>query len=313
LIKVKACGICGSDLHMYKLDLYREKLCRQTDKGGVPGHEFSGEVVKVGNQVQDFQIGDRVAAVSRGGGMAEYNPVLVFPGFNVFKLPPEVSYEEAATLEPLANSLHATLKGHPAGGENAVIFGAGIIGLGIVQCLKALELGLKKIIMVDVSDGRLDMARQLGADEIINADRTDPEEKIREIVGWSPLMTYSEESSALVDVIYDCVGYIKGRSGPPVLQQALNLVREFTGRIIVHGLFEELIPLDLTPFVLKQVDLLGSFGFLPDEIAQALELIRTGKVDRKAIISHEFPLAQAKKAFDMQCEVDKSVKVIIKP
>lgn len=313
LIKVKACGICGSDLHMYKLDLHSEKLCRPTDKGGIPGHEFSGEIVQVGNQVQDFQIGDRVAAVSRGGGLAEYNPVLVFPGFNVFKLPPEIGYEEAATLEPLANSLHATLKGRPANGENAVVFGAGIIGLGIVQCLKTLDLELNKLIMVDVSDGRLEIARELGADETINAARTDPEEKIREIVGWAPLMVYSEESSALVDVVYDCVGYIKGRSGPPVLQQAINLVREFTGRIVVHGLFEEVIPLDLSPFVLKQVDVLGSFGFSPEEIAQALELIRTGKVDRKPIISHEFPLDRAKEAFDMQCEVEKSVKVIVKP
>jgi 2-desacetyl-2-hydroxyethyl bacteriochlorophyllide A dehydrogenase len=313
MIKIKACGICGSDLHMYKLDLHTDKLCRETSKGGIPGHEFSGDVVKVGKNVQNLQIGDRVAAVSRGGGMAQFNPVMVFPGFNVFKLPPEVGYEEAATLEPLANSLHATLRGHPVKGENAVVFGAGIIGLGIVQCLKALEIGLNKIVVVDVSDSRLNMAMKLGADETVNAARTDPEVKIREIMGWTPLMIYPEESSAMVDVVYDCVGYIKERTEPPVIQQAINLVKEFTGRIVVHGLFEEIVSLDLSPFVMKQVDVLGSFAFSPDEIAQALELIQAGKVNRKQIISHEYPLDQAGQAFDMQCDVDNSVKVIVKP
>ena len=313
LLNIKACGICGSDLHMYKLDLYTEKLCKRTSKGLVPGHEFAGDVIKVGKNVQDFQIGDRVVAMFSGGGFAEYNSVKVFPGFNVHKIPPEMSYEEAATLEPLANSLHATLKGRPAAGENAVVFGAGIIGLGIVQCLKALDIELNKIIVVDVSDERLEMAKKLGADEAINAVKTDTDGKIREIVGWSPLMVYPDESTAHVDLVYDRVGYIKERSEPPVLQQAINMLKEYTGRVVVHGLFEETVPLDLSYLVVKQVDILGSFGFLPNEIVQALEMMETGKVDRRQIITHTFPLDQAKEAFDMQCDVDNSVKVIIKP
>ncbi|MBU2645195.1 zinc-binding dehydrogenase [bacterium] len=313
LLNVKACGICGSDLHMYKLDLHTDKLCRKTGKGRIPGHEFSGDVVKVGANVQEFQVGDRVAGVTNGGGFAEYNPVLVYPGFNLFKIPPDLSYEAAATLEPFANSVHATLKGKPANGENVVVFGAGIIGLGIVQCLKELDIQLNKIIVVDVSDGRLKMAEKLGADEIINASRTSPEARIREIVGSSPLMTYAEESTANIDVVYDCVGYIRERPEPAALQQAINMVREFTGRIVVHGLFEETIPLDLSYFVVKQVAVLGSFGFFPDDIAMALDLMGSGKVDRRQIITHTFPLDQAREAFDMQCDVDSSVKVMIMP
>ncbi|MFH2132290.1 MAG: zinc-binding dehydrogenase [bacterium] len=313
LLNVKACGICGSDLHMYKLDLHTDKLCRKTGKGRIPGHEFAGDVVKVGANVQEFQVGDRVAGVTNGGGFAEYNPVLVYPGFNLFKIPPDLSYEAAATLEPFANSVHATLKGKPANGENVVVFGAGIIGLGIVQCLKELDIQLNKIIVVDVSDGRLKMAEKLGADEIINASRTSPEARIREIVGSSPLMTYAEESTANIDVVYDCVGYIRERPEPAVLQQAINMVREFTGRIVVHGLFEETIPLDLSYFVVKQIAVLGSFGFFPDDIAMALDLMGSGKVDRRQIITHTFPLDQAREAFDMQCDVNSSVKVMIMP
>ena len=313
LLKVKACGICGSDLHMYKLDLFTDKLCRQTSKGGIAGHEMSGDVVSIGSGVEDFKVGDRVSAITASGGFAEFNTARVIPGFTVFKLPDEVSYEEAATLEPLANSLHATLKGKPAQGENVVVFGAGIIGLGIIQCLKALDPGLNSIVAVDVSDNRLEMAKKLGADHVVNAAKTDPEEKIREILGWTPLLIYPEESSALVDVVYDCVGYIRERPEPPVIQLAMNLVKEFTGRVVVHGLFEADVSLDLSPMVMKQVDVLGSFAFFPEEVAQALELIRTKKVDRIQIISHEFSLDQAKEAFDMQCNVEESVKVLIKP
>jgi 2-desacetyl-2-hydroxyethyl bacteriochlorophyllide A dehydrogenase len=312
LVRVKACGICGSDLHMYKLGLFSESLCRQTEKGGIPGHEFSGEVVEVGDFVKGFGVGDRVAAIFHGG-IAEYAPVPVLPGLTVIKLPPEVKFEEAATLEPLANSLHAAMKANPAEGENAVVFGAGIIGLGVIQCLKALEVNLNKIIAVDVSDRRLEMAKQLGADEIINASVDDTFEKAKELTGSTPMLVAPTIFIPNIDIAYDCVGYIKDRSEPQVIQQAINMVREFTGRIVIHGAFEDTVNLDLMPLVAKQANIFGSFGFSPEELAQALELIRTKRVDRQCLISHEFPLEQAHEAFETQVRVEDSVKVIVKP
>jgi len=312
LLKVKACGICGSDLHMYKLGLFGDILCRPLERGGIPGHEISGEVVKVGSQVQEVNEGDRVAAVGNGG-MSEYAPITVFKGFNVVKLPPEVSYEEGATLEPLANSLHATLKGNPKEGENAVVFGAGIIGLGVVQCLKALDVKLNKLIVVDVSETRLKWARELGADEVINAAEGETYERISDLAGTAPIMFHSVEQTPLVDIIYDCVGYVRDRPEPQVIQQALNLARDFTGRVVVHGIFEENVSLDLLPMVLKQVSVLGSYGFMPPEPEQAMEMIRSKAVDRKKLITHEFSLDQAKEAFEIQCKVNESVKVLIKP
>ncbi len=312
LVNVKACGICGSDLHMYKLGLYSEFLCRQIKKGGIPGHEFSGDVVKVGRKVRKIREGDRVAAIFNGG-MAEYAPVPVFQGFNVHKLPPEVSYEEAATLEPLANSVHAMLRGNPSKGENAVIFGAGAIGLGIIQCLKALDVRLNKLIAVDISDHRLKIAKQLGADGVINAKVDGPNEKILDFVGSAPMMLISTITTPAVDVVHDCVGYIKEHPGTPVIQQALNMVRDFRGRVVVHGLFEESVKLDLLPMVGKQINVIGSFGFVPSDVKQALELISTKMVNRSKIISHELPLDRAKEGFETQCKVDESVKVLIKP
>jgi 2-desacetyl-2-hydroxyethyl bacteriochlorophyllide A dehydrogenase len=312
LIKVKACGICGSDLHMYKLGLFSDSLCRPLKKGGIPGHEFSGDVVKVGRKVRRIKEGDRIAAFGHGA-MAEYIPVPYVRGFTVHKLPPEVSYEEAATLEPLANSVHATLKPNPSKGENVVIFGIGAIGLGIIQCINAFELGLNKVIAVDISDYRLKLAMQLGVDGVVNANTDDPFEKIVDFVGSIPLTIIPTISIPKVDIVYDCVGYIKDHPGIPVIQQAINMARDFKGRVVVHGLYEKNVSLDLQPLVGKQISILGSFGCLPSDVKQALELIQTKKIDRSKIISHEFSLDQAKEGFETQCNVNESVKVLIKP
>lgn len=311
IIKVRACGICGTDLHMYKLGMFTEEYCRETEKGPAPGHEFCGEVVKVHEDTEDLKVGDRVTAVLFGA-MAEYMSVITVPEL-LFKLPPEVSDEEAATLEPLANSLHAARKGKPQDGENAVIFGAGIIGLGIVQALRAMDVNLNKIIVVDFSEYRLKVAKQLGADEVINAGVDDPFEKILEIVGEDAALYKPDLVCGQVDIVYDCVGYMKDRPGVPVIQQAINLMRDLTGRIVVHGMFEDNVSLDLYPFLLKQIDIFGSYGFELEDMHDAIEYMRTKRIDRGQLITHRFPLDQLKEAFDVQCKVNESVKVIVTP
>ena len=187
LVRARACGICGSDLHMYRLGVFAEVLCRQSEGGMIPGHEFAGEVAEVGKDVEGIAVGDRVTAITFGG-MAEYVPITpALLGFNVYKVPEEVGWVEAATTEPLANSLHATQLGTPADGQNAMIFGAGIIGLGVVQSFKVMGFDLNKLIMVDVSDRRLAMAKELGVDEVINAAKEDVYARAMELTGEVPI------------------------------------------------------------------------------------------------------------------------------
>ena len=312
LIKVKVCGICGSDLHLYKLNMFSQILLRPLAEGGIPGHEFSGDVEKVGSKVRGIKEGDRVVAFGNGA-MAEYVPVPFIQGFNVIQIPSGISYEEAATLEPLSNSYHAMMKGNPSKGENIVIFGAGAIGLGIIQCLKALEVDINKLIVIDLSEYRLNAARQLGADEVINARKNDPLLKIMRLVESIPLSLMSNLNMPKVDVIYDCVGYIKPHKGPIVLQQAINMASENTGRIVIHGIFEDNISLDLIPMIGKQITIMGSFGTTPMEVKKSLELLQTKKVDQSIIITHEFHLDKAKEAFETQCNTNESIKVLIKP
>jgi len=311
LVRVRACGICGSDLHMYRLGVFSEVLCRHSEGGMIPGHEFAGEVAEVGRDVEGISVGDRVTALTFGG-MAEYVPVTpAMLGLNVYKVPEEVGWVEAATTEPLGNSLHASRLGQPADGQNLMIFGAGIIGLGIVQSIRVMGLKPRKVIVVDVSEKRLAMAKELGADDVILAGREDVYQRATELTGEEPvLMLQGAVTTPAIDVIYDCVGYIQERPEPPVIQQALMVAREH-GKIVVHGVFEAPLTLELMPMVVKHVQIFGSYGFLPDEAVMALELMRDKKVDRMKLVSHQYPIEEAKDAFDMQSRVDRSVKVVV--
>lgn len=312
IVKVEACGICGSDLHSYKLGLFPE-ISMETPKGRVPGHEFGGTVVEIGDQVQGIDVGDRVVCIAMGA-MAEYVRVAnAFLNLTVYKLPDDVAFEEAATVEPLATSLHATRKGKPADGQTVLVFGAGIIGIGIIQCLKAMDIHLKHIIAVDVSDKRLDIARQAGATHVVNAAREDPYEKAVSLTGTIPFTLMPEAGSfPAVDIVYDAVGYIVERAGVPVIEQALHIARE-EGTVVVVGVFEENVTMDLSDLVTKQVKVFGSFAYTPDEVVECIEMIKNRKVDRKMLISHMLPVDQCKEAFETQANFDGSVKVLIKP
>jgi 2-desacetyl-2-hydroxyethyl bacteriochlorophyllide A dehydrogenase len=313
LIKVKSCCICGSDLHMYKLGLFSDLITRKTEQGGIPGHEYCGEVVEVGSEVKNIAVGDRVSAYSNGG-MAEFVPVgPVHLGMNVFKIPEGISDNEAATLEPLANSVHAVRKGNPTQGENAVVFGVGIIGLGVIQVLKALDFGLKKIIAIDVSDKRLEMAQKVGADAVINVSRDDLDTEIRKLVDSVELSMAPGIPLPAVDIVYDCVGYIQDRPEPPVIEQAIMIARPLTGRIVAHGVFEAPVTLDFSLLVGKQIQIIGSYGGWPDDSVTSVELMQSKKVDRESLISHEFSLDQVSDAFETSCTVEDSIKVIINP
>jgi len=313
LVKVESCCICGSDLHMYKLGLFVDNLCRISNAGPIPGHEFSGVVAEVGSKVKGLSKGDRVAAFANGG-MAEYVPIRpAFSGMNVFKIPAEISFNEAATLEPLANSIHAAKKGRPAEGENAVVFGAGIIGLGVIQALKILDFGLNRIVAVDVSDKRLEMAACVGADDLVNAGRDDVYARVQALLGVDENFGRPEIRFPKADIVYDCVGYIQDRPEPPVLQQAIMIARPRTGRIVVHGVFEAPLTLDFSIPVFKQLQIIGSFAMEPSDTIEAIELMRSKKVDREALISHEFSLDKTSEAFEMSCTVENSIKVLIRP
>jgi 2-desacetyl-2-hydroxyethyl bacteriochlorophyllide A dehydrogenase len=305
LVKVKACGICGSDLHAYRLPRlgFFEALARPIDNGYIMGHELSGEVVEVGRKVQGFRTGDRITGAAVGG-FAEYVPITVSER-SPFLLPDKIPFEEGAMVEPLATSLHAAELARPSLGETVVILGAGIIGLGCLQVLRLLVPC--RVIVVDASPKRLDMARRLGADDTVNLTEADPVETVIRLTGGArPLQRYGTRGGN-AEVVIESAGARVAAS------QGLAMLKQENGRLVLVSTYEQQPELDFNQVVRKHVSLLGSWAWTPDDYRKSIALIQSGRVERKILISHEFPLSEAPEAFATQCRPEAAIKVLIKP
>jgi threonine dehydrogenase-like Zn-dependent dehydrogenase len=312
IVAVEVCGICGSDLHLYRTNAHRgPSVLRATAEGEIPGHEYSGVVHKVGPDVTDYVVGDRVVGITGGGGFAEYVPVPVNP-FQIAHMPDNVSFEEAATTEPLADSLQMVRLAAIKPGENVVVFGVGIIGLGVIQALRALNIPAARIVAIDVSTPRLGMALAVGATDAINPRETDLLDAIRRICGYTALTFPHAEDVANVAVVIDCAGYLKHMAGPAPLESALQMLQPSGGRVICFGAYEGEVTLDLMPLINKQASIRGSMGYLPEDIEQALALMAAGKIDRRMLISDRFALDRINDAFETQGN-GAAIKVLVKP
>ena len=307
VVQVRACGICGSDLHMYRDGSYGDRLTRPTPEGyKVPGHEFAGTIAALGDGVKDWSIGERVVGVTGfGGAMADYVTVPVNP-FQLVRIPDGVSDSDAATTEPMADALQMVRKAQIKDGENVVIFGVGLIGLGVVQVIRAKGIKVGAIVAVDVWPARLDAALKAGATHGVNARDGDVFDAVAAITGVET--TYAG-TSAKIGVVFDCAGYIKTIKGPPPLETALRLV-DPGGRIICFGAFEGAMTVDMSPLIQKQPTIMGSNGYASGELVEALDLMAQGRVDRASLITHHLPIEQAAEAFEAQCAPD-AVKVMI--
>lgn len=309
LVKVKACGVCGSDLHPYKLG---------EQDGVIFGHEFSGDVAEVGANVADIREGDRITGVGyrpcgqcywcqQGrfhrcsalallgyelpGALAEY---VLIPraqlGRTVFRLPPALTYEEAATVEPLSVAVYAVNRAQPQGEATAVVIGAGMIGLCAVQVLKAL--GVSRVIVSGRRAKRLKAAAESGADLIIDAAAED-----------AVLLVQQATSGMCADIVLECAG------SPTTFRQAIDMVRG-RGIVLLVGLYEESVRWDPATAINKNVTLVGCLG---GNFPRAIELLEACEVDTKTLVTHEFPLEKASEAFETQLNDQHTVKVLVKP
>lgn len=302
VIRVRACGICGSDVHVFNSDLLTEDSTKVIDGYRIIGHEFTGEIVEAGPRVKGFQVGDRVASVHNKGGMAEYVHI---PGDrlkNLYRLPKTLSFTSAATLEPLCNPVHSFHLREPGDQETVAVFGAGVIGLGYLQVVKAYTRA--RVIVVDVSPLRLDTARKLGADIIINARETDPVEEIKKLTG-DHYVRYQRKSAGGCDVTIDCAGI------PLTLEQALEAAKPVEGTVVIAAVYEDTIRLDPNMVLFKYMTIYGSMGYYDHESAEALDLIASGRVKRDLLVTHTLPLEEAAEGFPLQSDSMRSVKVVL--
>jgi threonine dehydrogenase-like Zn-dependent dehydrogenase len=302
LLKMRACGICGSDMHVYNTDLLTEDSTKLIEGYRIIGHEYTGEVAEVGTKVKGFKAGDRVASVHNKAGMAEYIEV---PGDrlkNLHKIPEGTSFETAATLEPFCNPTHSFHMREPKDGETVAIFGAGVIGLGYLQLVKAYTKA--KTIISDVSELRLSVAARIGADHVINAREKDVAKEIKRLTG-EHYVRYQKKTAGGCDVVVDCAGL------PITLQQSFEVLKIENGTLIIASICEEEISIDPNIIVFKYMSVLGSMGYYDHETVEALNLIGTKKVNRDILVSHKIPLEKAPEGFKIQGNSRESVKVVL--
>ena len=298
VLRVKACSICGGDLHIFKGKHPLASLPMAI------GHEISGEVIHAGKDVARVSVGDRVAVEPvipcgtchfciRGeyhlcqniryqysAGQGGFAPYFVVAENWVHPLPDSVSFEEAALLEPLAVAVHAARIGNIKLGNSAAIFGAGGIGLFLAQVVKAAGAG--PVFIVDLLDSRLKTAMKFGADRAVNAGQENPVEIIAK-----------ETGNLGVDRAFEAVGAEK------TLQQSAQVLKK-SGVCVLIGLFEDALdvhfPVNL--FVQKEIQIRGSRGYCWD-FQTALELVKTGHVRLKPLISHRLPLNELSRGFEI--------------
>lgn len=304
VLAVKACGVCGSDLHTYTTGLFAER-------GQIMGHEFAGEVLEVGSSVTGIAPGDRLTGLpiqpcgacrrcreSLGhlcevwntrsvafGLPGAYAERVRIPrarlGENVHRLPDGVGLEAGATVEPLGVAVHAVRQVSVEAGQTAVVLGLGPIGVQIAQVLRARGVD---VIGVDRSPLRRDVAESLGASVLDDVTRAAAEPE--------------------VDVVFEVTGV------PALLSAAAELVRP-RGELVIVALYEQLAELDATLVVHKELGLRGSAMVRPEDFADALDLLATGAVRAEPLITQRYPLEELEQAFADQLDVTRSVKVLM--
>lgn len=313
LIKVKASGICGSDV----MEWYRIKRAPL-----VLGHEITGEIVKVGSDIDRFKEGDRVFTLHHvpceecpeclkghetacrdfqsinnfePGAFSEY---LKVTGKSVntgtLKLPDNISYEEGTFIEPLGTIMRGLRATGIKPGDSVLIIGAGLSGLLFVKAAKALGAG--SIIATDVQEGRLSAAKRFGADHTINASEDIPAflEKIN--------------GARLADRVILTTGVM------PAVKQAMDCV-ERGGTLLFFAVPrpEDKVEVDFNRYWRNDITLKTSYGSAPIDHYQAIELMSSGRINVKDMITHRLPLEQIASGFKMAAEGKDCLKVIIEP
>lgn len=302
IVKVKACGICGTDMHVYKSGLMVGASTEEIQGHRIIGHEFTGEIAAVGSGVSGFAVGDRVASIHNKAGMAEYTEVRGERLKNLLRIPDHVGFETAATVEPLCNPTHSFHLREPREGEIVAVFGAGVLGLGYLQVVKARS-GARTIIS-DISDRRLEMASRIGSDFVIDAKNTDVLKRIKEITGEHEVR-YMEHTAGGCDITVESAGI------GTTFAQCLEALKPESGTAIIAAAYEGQFSIEPNMIIFKYMQVLGSMGYTDQEAGEAMDLIGSGLIDRDILISHRLPLAEAPKGFELQADPHASVKVMI--
>jgi 2-desacetyl-2-hydroxyethyl bacteriochlorophyllide A dehydrogenase len=313
LIQNKACGVCGTDIHIY----HGEPGSADVTPPVVLGHEYAGIIQKVGEGVSGFQVGDHVTidpniycgvcrycrdgkkqmcenmkaiGVTQDGGFAEYS---IIPASQAFLLPSELDLEMGAMAEPLACCIHGIDQAQIKTGDTVVIIGGGAIGLLLLQLARLS--GASQVILSEPVELRQEIAKKLGADATFDPMKKDPAEEVKKLTGKDG-----------ADVVIECVGKTVAT------KQAFEMAAK-GATILLFSVPSVDATFDLPLFDVFKKELVIKGSFVnPDTHARAVDLLRSGKIQIVPLITHRFGLDEMDQAIKMQMSAQ-SIKVLVKP
>ena len=310
LIKLKALGLCGSDLKTYQGQNQMVIYPR------IPGHEIAGEIVQTGEEVpSEFQVGrlvtvspytscgkcvacqqgrvnccpyNQTLGVQRDGAAVEF---ITVPYSKVF-LAGDLPEEQIACIEPLSVGWHATNRAQIRSEDIVLVFGCGMIGLGVIA---ASTYKGAKVIAVDIDDLKLKKAKALGAIYTVNSQKENLEKKIFQLTRGQG-----------VNVIIEAVGL------PETFKKAIDLVC-FAGRVVYIGYAKALVEYDTSLFVKKEIDIRGSRNALDSEIKEVIKMVASRKIKIENLITQNYLLENLEEAFRFwDKHTEKVTKIIIR-
>jgi len=300
-IKIHKTAICGTDLHIYNWDQWAQ------DNVPVPlvtGHEFFGEIVEMGQNVYGYEIGDRVSGeghitcgycrncragkrhlcrhtkgvgVNHPGCFAEY---LAMPASNIFKIDDDISAEVASIFDPFGNAVHTALSFDMVG-EDVLITGAGPIG--IMACAIAQHVGARHVVITDINDYRLDLAKKMGATRALNVQT---------------------QKTSLKDIMLD-LGMKEGfdvgleMSGVPSAFQSMLEVMNHGGKVSLLGILPDKVGIDWSKVVFKGLQLKGIYGREMFETWYKMKSMLQSGLDISPVITHRLHVDDFKQGFDL--------------
>lgn len=310
LIKIRKTAICGTDIHIYKWDEWSQNTIPVPM---VVGHEYVGEVVDMGQEVRGFKVGDRVSGeghitcghcrncragrvhlcrnttgvgVNREGAFAEY---LVIPAFNAFKIPDNISDELASIFDPFGNAVHTALS-FDLVGEDVLITGAGPIG--IMAAAVAKHVGARHVVITDVNEYRLDLARKMGATRAVNVANEKLEDVMTEL-GMTEGFDIGLEMSGV----------------PSAFNGMLNNMNH-GGKIAMLGIPPSDMAVDWNQVIFKGLIIKGIYGREMFETWYKMASLIQSGLDLSPIITHQFNIDDFQQGFDTMLS-GQSGKVIL--
>lgn len=299
LIKIHRTAICGTDMHIHQWDEWSQKT---VPVPMVTGHEYAGEVVAIGQEVTGYQIGDRVSGeghvtcghcrncragrthlcrnsvgvgVNRPGAFAEY---MTLPAFNLFKLPDEIPFELAAIFDPFGNAVHTALS-FDVVGEDVLITGAGPIGIMAAAVVR--HIGARHVVITDVNDYRLALAREMGATRTVNVSR----ERLQDVMA-------DLNMSEGFDVVLEMSGV------PSAVTEMLDVINH-GGKIAMLGIPPNEMAIDWTKVIFKGLTIKGIYGREMFETWYKMASLIQSGLDLSPIITHRFKIDDFEQGFEV--------------